>query len=79
MSGQPAGVVKRSLTIGGHRTSISLEAPFHAELERIAAERTTSLSALIATIDADRDPQTNLSSAIRLFVLADLKARPALA
>jgi predicted DNA-binding ribbon-helix-helix protein len=71
------GIHKRSVTIGGHRTSISLEAPFHLELERIAAERGTSVSALIAAIDAERDPSANLSSAIRLFVLADLKARVA--
>ncbi|MBS9720883.1 ribbon-helix-helix domain-containing protein [Tianweitania sp. BSSL-BM11] len=70
-----SGVFKRSVTIGGHRTSISLETAFSDELERIAAERGASISALIAEIDAARDPATNLSSAIRLFVLADLKAR----
>jgi predicted DNA-binding ribbon-helix-helix protein len=69
------GILKRSVTIGGHRTSISLETAFYAELERIASERTTSVSALIAEIDAHRDPATNLSSAIRLFVLGDLKAK----
>ncbi|GHD10789.1 ribbon-helix-helix domain-containing protein [Tianweitania populi] len=70
-----SGVLKRSVTIGGHRTSFSLETAFHTELERIAAKRATSMSALIAEIDAARDPATNLSSAIRLFVLADLKAQ----
>jgi predicted DNA-binding ribbon-helix-helix protein len=69
------GILKRSVTIGGHRTSISLETAFHVELERLASEQGTSISALIAAIDAARDPATNLSSAIRLFVLADLKAR----
>ena len=69
-----SGVLKRSVTIGGHRTSISLETAFTEELERIASERGISVSALIAAIDAARDPDTNLSSAIRLFVLADLKA-----
>ena len=70
-----SGVLKRSVTIGGHRTSISLETEFSDELERIASERGISFSALIAAIDAARDPATNLSSAIRLFVLADLKAQ----
>lgn len=63
---------KRSVTISGHRTSISLEDEFWSELVHIAKQSGTSLNALIATIDDDRE--TNLSSAIRLFVLAKLKA-----
>ncbi|RIX97589.1 aryl-sulfate sulfotransferase [Aureimonas flava] len=66
---------KRSLSIRGHRTSISLEDAFWRELRRIAARRHTSLAALIAEIDAERAPGTNLSSAIRLRVLADALAR----
>ena len=62
---------KRSVTIAGHRTSISLEDEFWAELVRIAGERGESLNMLVAKIDDSRE--TNLSSAIRLFVLADLK------
>lgn len=62
---------KRSVTIAGHRTSISLEDEFWSELVRIAAEREMSLNSLIAGIDEAR--KTNLSSAIRLHVLADLK------
>lgn len=62
---------KRSVTIAGHRTSISLEDEFWSELVRIAAERKTSLNSLISDIDDGR--ATNLSSAIRLHVLADLK------
>jgi len=62
---------KRSVTIAGHRTSISLEDEFWSELVRIAAERKTSLNSLISDIDDGR--VTNLSSAIRLHVLADLK------
>ena len=62
---------KRSVTIAGHRTSISLEDEFWVELVRIAGERGESLNMLVATIDDSRE--TNLSSAIRLFVLADLK------
>jgi predicted DNA-binding ribbon-helix-helix protein len=62
---------KRSVTIAGHRTSISLEDEFWSELVRIAAERKTALNSLISDIDDGR--ATNLSSAIRLHVLADLK------
>jgi predicted DNA-binding ribbon-helix-helix protein len=71
-----AGVVKRSIAIAGHRTSVSLEAPFWAELHEIARQRGRSAQALIAEIDAGRAGQ-NLSSAIRVFVLAAVKARGA--
>ena len=69
-----AGVVKRSVAIAGHRTSVSLEAPFWAELHEIARQRGRSAQALVAEIDAARAGQ-NLSSAIRVFVLAAVKAR----
>ncbi len=62
---------KRSVTIAGHRTSISLEDEFWSELVRISTEKKTSLNSLISDIDEGR--VTNLSSAIRLHVLADLK------
>lgn len=67
-----ARVIKRSVRIAGHPTSISLEEPFWAELRRIADERGVSLNGLIATVDAKRR-RANLSSALRLFVLADLR------
>ena len=63
-----ARVVKRSLAIAGHRTSVSLEDAFWRGMRRIAAERGLSVNALAATIDASRG-QANLSSAIRVFVL----------
>ncbi|WP_182085237.1 ribbon-helix-helix domain-containing protein [Aureimonas sp. ME7] len=68
-------IEKRSLSIRGHRTSISLEDAFWLELKAIAARRHTSLAALIAEIDGARAPETNLSSAIRLHVLASVMAR----
>jgi predicted DNA-binding ribbon-helix-helix protein len=68
-------VAKRSLDIAGHRTSVSLEAPFWAALADIAAERKQSLAALAAEIDRARSPGTNLSSAIRVFVLARYRGR----
>lgn len=76
---------KRSVTIDGHRTSISLEDAFWAELSEIARARGLSLNALVAEIDhargAPRGNKTggntgsNLSSALRLYVLDDLKKR----
>jgi predicted DNA-binding ribbon-helix-helix protein len=67
-------VAKRSLDIAGHRTSVSLEAPFWEALADIAGERRLSLAALVAEIDRRRAPETNLSSAIRVFVLARYRA-----
>jgi len=66
--GLRSAIVKRSLTISGHRTSISLEDAFWRKLKALAASRAQSLSALIAEIDASRG-EANLSSAIRVFVL----------
>jgi len=66
-------IIKRSVNINGHKTSVSLEAPFWVELKSIAAERKVPLGHLISMIDANRQ-RGNLSSALRLFVLA--KYRP---
>jgi len=68
------GIVKRSVSIAGHRTSVSLEEPFWAALNAIARERGRSLPALVGEIDGGRDAQ-NLSSALRVFVLAALQAK----
>ena len=67
-------MTKRSVTINGHATSISLETAFWQELKRMADEAGLSVAALIARIDADRQTG-NLSSALRLAVLNDLKVR----
>lgn len=67
------GPVKRSVTIAGHETSISLEPAFWRALEDEAAARTLPLNALIAQIDALRilaDAPPNLASAIRTWLLA---------
>jgi predicted DNA-binding ribbon-helix-helix protein len=61
-------VVKRSIVIAGHKTSVSLEDAFWKGLKEIAGGQEMTLSDLVATIDTDRR-QGNLSSAIRLFVL----------
>ena len=76
--GAAAGVVKRSLTIAGHRTSVSLEDAFWTALRTIAHERQQSLAALVAEIDGARGA-ASLSSTIRLFVLEQSRygSRPA--
>ncbi len=61
-------VVKRSIVIAGHKTSVSLEDAFWRGLKEIASARNMTLSDLVASIDGGRR-QGNLSSAIRLFVL----------
>ncbi len=61
-------VVKRSIVIAGHKTSVSLEDAFWSGLKDIAGTRNMTLSDLVGSIDSDRR-QGNLSSAIRLFVL----------
>lgn len=68
-------VVKRSISIRGHRTSFSVEQPFFDELNAIAADRGMPFAQLIAQIDESRAKDTNLSSAVRLFVLASVKRR----
>jgi predicted DNA-binding ribbon-helix-helix protein len=61
-------VVKRSIVIAGHKTSVSLENAFWKALKEIAGGRHITLSELVAVIDSERQ-HGNLSSAIRLFVL----------
>ena len=61
-------VVKRSIILRGHKTSISVEEPFWKTLKDIAASRRVTRSQLITDIDAQRTAG-NLSSAVRLFVL----------
>ena len=67
-------VIKRSIVIAGHKTSVSLEDAFWKGLKDIAIGRHTTLSDLVASIDTDRR-HGNLSSAIRLFVLDHYRAR----
>jgi predicted DNA-binding ribbon-helix-helix protein len=67
-------VVKRSIVIAGHKTSVSLEDAFWRGLKEIAVGRRTTLSDLVGAIDTER-LHGNLSSAIRLFVLDHYQAR----
>jgi predicted DNA-binding ribbon-helix-helix protein len=64
-----SGVRKRSVTIRGHRTSFSLEDPFYEIIASIATSRGVTLASLIAEIDAARDRNSNLSSALRIYAL----------
>jgi predicted DNA-binding ribbon-helix-helix protein len=67
-------VIKRSIVIAGHKTSVSLEDQFWDALREIATARGVSPATLVSTIDSDRQ-HNNLSSAIRLFVLDHYRAQ----
>ncbi len=70
---RPSGVIKRSVTVAGHRTSVTLESAFWESLKHIAEERKLSVNSLIAEID-QKQPE-NLSSALRVFILDYYMAR----
>ncbi|GAA6175227.1 ribbon-helix-helix domain-containing protein [Sulfitobacter pacificus] len=72
MSGRP---VKHSVTLKGHRTSVSLEDEFWNEFRDLADEMDMPINALVAQIDEARGLDMGLASAIRLFVLRALKDR----
>ncbi|KQI67205.1 arylsulfate sulfotransferase [Loktanella sp. 3ANDIMAR09] len=75
MSNPPAGrPIKHSLTLRGHRTSVSLEREFWDAFRALAQERGLALNALAAEIDAVRG-DVGLASAIRVAVLTDLQSR----
>lgn len=66
MTGRP---IKRSLTLRGHRTSVSLENEFWQAFRKIAASKNKAINELAAEIDAERGLESGLASAIRLYVL----------
>jgi predicted DNA-binding ribbon-helix-helix protein len=67
-------VVKRSIVVAGHKTSVSLEEPFWNGMKEICGERNMTLSELVGEVDSKRK-EGNLSSAVRLFVLDHFKTR----
>ena len=71
MTGRPR---KHSLTLRGHRTSVSLEDAFWVELQRLANARGLSVNELVAEIDAGRGVTSGLAAAIRVHVLEAVKA-----
>ncbi|MCW9044557.1 MAG: ribbon-helix-helix domain-containing protein [Pseudopelagicola sp.] len=75
MNARPA---KRSLTLRGHRTSVSLEDDFWRAFQEIAKEKSLPINALAAQIDAERDMETGLATAIRLYILHHYKTRASL-
>ncbi|EAQ43541.1 hypothetical protein MED193_02760 [Roseobacter sp. MED193] len=66
---------KHSLTLRGHRTSVSLEDPFWLAFRQIATRTSRPINELAAEIDEARGADCGLASAIRLFVLHDLQSR----
>ena len=65
-----AGLVKRSFTLAGHRTSVALEPEFWQALAGIAAAQRRTMAALVAEVDAARGADRPLASALRIFALA---------
>nr|WP_294517801.1 ribbon-helix-helix domain-containing protein [uncultured Rhodopila sp.] len=74
-----SGLIKRSFTLAGHRTSVALEAEFWDALTRLAECRGQSLSALVASADAAREPDSQLASVLRVLALLavdEIRPRP---
>lgn len=67
-------VIKRSVVVDQRKTSISMEETFWAALKELAKERGT-LAALVSSIKAEREPNSNLSSAIRVYILRNVQKR----
>ena len=67
-------LIKRSLSLAGHRTSISLEPEFWAEVDRIARQEGQSVASLVGRIDAAREGEP-LASSVRVWVLRSLRAQ----
>jgi predicted DNA-binding ribbon-helix-helix protein len=71
-----AGPQKHSLTLRGHRTSVTLEPAFWQAFREIAAEKDIAINVLAAQIDASREPDVGLASAIRVYVLHYFRGKP---
>lgn len=68
-------VVKRSIVIDGHKTSVSVEDVFWTSLKEVARDRAMTLSKLVGSIEAERVPGANLSSTIRVYLLERLRTQ----
>jgi predicted DNA-binding ribbon-helix-helix protein len=73
-----SGLVKRSFSLAGHRTSVALEAEFWSALQRLAQARGLTLSALVASVDATRAPDRPLASALRVMALLANEPSPSI-
>jgi predicted DNA-binding ribbon-helix-helix protein len=69
--GTLSGLIKRSFSLAGHRTSVALEAAFWRALHDVARSRGTSLAKLVASVDAARDGTVPLASALRVLALQE--------
>ena len=67
--------VKRSLTLRGHRTSVSLEDDFWRAFREISEEKSIPINELAAQIDAERDLEAGLATAIRLYILSYYRSK----
>jgi predicted DNA-binding ribbon-helix-helix protein len=67
-------VIKRSVVVSGHKTSISVEDAFWSELKRLARRQSRTVSDLVHSINVGRDGGANLSSAVRVYVLEQVRA-----
>lgn len=67
-------IIKRSVSVNGHKTSISLEEPFWNEIKTIASQKNTSIKDLITDIDRGKQAEANLSSSLRVFILRHYRA-----
>jgi predicted DNA-binding ribbon-helix-helix protein len=73
-----SAITKRSVVIGGHKTSVSLEEPFWSAVREIAGTQQMTVSSLLRQIDLERR-NANLSSAIRVYVLQSVRSQVAVA
>jgi predicted DNA-binding ribbon-helix-helix protein len=69
-----SAITKRSVVIGGHKTSVSLEEPFWNAVREIAGSQQVTVSSLLRQIDLERR-NSNLSSAIRVYVLENVRSQ----
>ena len=70
-----SGLIKRSFSLAGHRTSVALEEEFWSALTQLAADRQQTLTALVASTDARREPGRPLASALRVLALREFSQR----
>ncbi|MEO1657892.1 MAG: ribbon-helix-helix domain-containing protein [Pseudomonadota bacterium] len=73
MTAKPHVLVKRSVSLDGHRTSVALEQMFWDEIDALAKRQGLSVSGLISQVDRGRHTDQNLASALRLAVLEALR------
>jgi len=74
VSNMKSPIIKRSVSVNGHKTSISLEEPFWNEIKTIASQKNTSIKDLITDIDRGKQAEANLSSSLRVFILRHYRA-----